>query len=122
MKPTGASDPATLRDMLQACADISTSTTGISFEQFLADSNAMRSAAFSFAVLGEAVKRLSLEFRTDHPAIPWHSIASMRNRIIHGYDTIEWRLLWDSATNDVLPLREQLQKIVDDLGISLSPS
>jgi len=110
-----------VRDMLQACADISISTSGISFEQFRADSNARRAAAFSFAVLGEAVKRLSPEFRAQHSKIAWHGIASMRDRIINGYDTIDWTLLWDSATKDVPVLQKHVQQIADDLGLSLSP-
>ena len=80
-------------------------------EQFLADRRRMRATAFSLAVLGEAVKRLTPEFRSRHGMIPWPKIASMRDRLIHGYDTIQWTLVWEAATIDVPLLLEQLRAI-----------
>jgi uncharacterized protein with HEPN domain len=103
--------------MLQACLDIIAFTEGISFEEFLADRQRTRAAAFAFAVLGEGVKRLSGEFRTRDTAIPWQDIAGMRDRLIHGYDKIDWDLMWATASTDVPLLRDQIRQI-----ISLSPS
>lgn len=40
-------------------------------------------------VLGEATWRLSDEFRTAHPAEPWSDPVRLRNRIVHGYWSIE---------------------------------
>src|SRR5712692_5058762 len=107
MKPSEGTDRDTLRDMLEAGADAIEFTQGIRHEQFLADRQRMRAAAFSLAILGEAVKRLTPEFRTRHPEIPWQDIAGVRDRLIHGYDTIQWKLVWDAATVDVPPLLEQ---------------
>ena len=111
MKLSEGTDPETLRDMLAACAEIIESTEGIDSAQFLADRQRMRATAFSIAVLGEAVKRLTPEFRSRHTMIPWPKIAGMRDRLIHGYDTIQWRLVWEAATIDVPPLLEQLRAI-----------
>jgi uncharacterized protein with HEPN domain len=44
-------------------------------------------------IIGEAVTRLSNEFRSSHPEIAWAKIAGMRNRLIHGYDKIRWDLV-----------------------------
>jgi uncharacterized protein with HEPN domain len=46
----------------------------------------------------------------------------MRDRLIHSYDEIDLTEVWNAVTIHVPVLREQLQKIADDLGISLSPS
>src|SRR5712691_4602400 len=112
MKPSEGTDSEALQDMLEACAEIIESTQGINVEQFLADRQRMRATAFSIAVLGEAVKRLTREFRSRHTMIPWQDIAGMRDRLIHGYDTIVWRLVWEAATIQVPPLVEQLREIV----------
>jgi uncharacterized protein with HEPN domain len=111
MKPGEGADPATLRDMLEACSDIVAFTQDLSREQFLDNRPRKFAAAFRVAVLGEAVKRLSAEFRSRYPEIPWHRIAGMRDRLIHGYDNIDYDEVWKTASIDVPALLEQLRKI-----------
>ena len=52
-------------------------------------------------VMGEAVKRLSGELRERHSEIPWTLMAGMRDRLIHGYDTVDRDEVWKTATVDV---------------------
>ena len=44
-------------------------------------------------ILGEAVKRLSPEFRARSAEIPWDKIAGMRDRLIHAYDRVDWQVV-----------------------------
>lgn len=53
---------------------------------------------YQISVIGEAVKRLSEPFPTQHPSIPWPQMAGMRNKVIHGYDTVDFERVWDTAT------------------------
>ncbi|MYC29869.1 MAG: DUF86 domain-containing protein [Chloroflexi bacterium] len=64
---------------------------------------------YQFAVLGEAVKRLSEEFRENHPSIPWNEIAGMRDRVVHGYDSVNFDRVWDAIVNDIPDLLIYLQ-------------
>ena len=66
------------------------------------------------AVLGEATNRLSNEFKNTHPEIPWREIAAMRNRLIHGYDRINWQLIWETTQKDLLSLKEFAEAQIDD--------
>jgi len=36
-------------------------------------------------IIGEATKRLSGNFRTNHPDVPWQKMAGMRDILIHAY-------------------------------------
>ena len=65
-------------------------------------------------VIGEAASHLSEETRRQHPEIPWSQIVGTRNRLIHGYDQIDFDILWDVLHLDLPPLVEQLKKIVDE--------
>jgi uncharacterized protein with HEPN domain len=40
-------------------------------------------------ILGEAASRISPELRNDHPEIPWRTLISTRNRLIHAYFEID---------------------------------
>lgn len=44
------------------------------------------------------------------PEIPWRDISDMRNRLIHGYDQISWKLVWETVKNDLPPLKEFIEK------------
>jgi uncharacterized protein with HEPN domain len=79
--------------------------------QMQADRQLFHAVSFELAILGEAVKRLSDEFRARHPEIPWRKIAGMRDRIIHGYHEIDLDELWNAAVHDVPVLLEQLHRI-----------
>jgi uncharacterized protein with HEPN domain len=45
-------------------------------------------------IVGEAANRIPQEQRSKYPEIPWTQIISLRNRLIHGYDAIDYEILW----------------------------
>ena len=65
-------------------------------------------------IVGEAANRVSEATQRAHPDIPWSNIIGMRNRLVHGYDVIDYDLLWETVTSDLPPLIAALQKIVKE--------
>lgn len=66
---------------------------------------------YQIAVIGEATKRLSQEFRQQHPEIPWRDIAGMRDVLLHKYDQVDFDVIWDvvqSKLPELLTLLEPL--------------
>jgi uncharacterized protein with HEPN domain len=61
-------------------------------------------------VIGEAVKRLSDEFRTSHPQIPWALMTGMRDHLVHAYDLIDWDEAWKTAITDIPSLLEKIKQ------------
>jgi len=61
---------------------------------------------------GEAANRVPADVQAQHPEIAWPSIVGMRNRLIHGYDKIDFDILWQTVTEDLPPLIASLEKIV----------
>jgi len=45
-------------------------------------------------IIGEAARRISQEFRDDHPELPWRNMIGMRSRIIHNYNEIDLDIVW----------------------------
>jgi uncharacterized protein with HEPN domain len=44
-----------------------------------------------------------------HPEIPWREIIGMRNRLIHGYDSVDSDILWNIVSADFPPLSRQIR-------------
>jgi uncharacterized protein with HEPN domain len=64
-------------------------------------------------IIGEAANRVSTGTKQKNGDIPWGQIIGMRNRLIHGYDIIDYDLLWDTVHFDLAPLIRSIQKIIN---------
>jgi uncharacterized protein with HEPN domain len=63
-------------------------------------------------IIGEAATRVSSEMKSSNPQVPWREIIGMRNRLTHGYDTVDLKVLWDTIAEDLPPLITDLEKII----------
>ena len=65
-------------------------------------------------IVGEAARQVSESTRRLYPAVPWAKIAGMRNHLIHGYDVIEFEVVWEVLTRDFPPLVAELERILSE--------
>ena len=61
-------------------------------------------------IIGEAAARTPQEGRSLYPAIPWMQVIGLRNRLIHGYDSVDFDILWQVVTRDLPPLIATLEE------------
>ncbi len=66
-------------------------------------------------VVGEAANRIPRDVQAQYPRIPWSQIISLRNRVIHGYDSVDLDIVWVIITQDLPLLINALNGILDDL-------
>jgi uncharacterized protein with HEPN domain len=62
-------------------------------------------------IVGEAAKGVSPEFRQKHPGLPWKSMMSMRNRLIHGYFDVNLNIVWQTVNEDLPDLVARLEQL-----------
>lgn len=65
--------------------------------------------------IGELVKRLPIDFRTEYNQIPWKNIAGMRDIVVHNYETIDKAILWNVAEEEIDKIKEFCQNILDEV-------
>jgi uncharacterized protein with HEPN domain len=63
--------------------------------------------------MAESTQRLSAEFKDAHPEIPWSDIAAFRNRVVHGYLTIDLDIVWDIVEREVRPIGECARRALE---------
>ena len=105
-------DEVTLLDIAKAAHLVLSFIKNMTKEDFLEDVKTQSAVLYQLLVMGEAVKRLSREFRERHKAIPWTLIAGMRDHLIHGYDIIDWNEVWKTATRDVPDLLANIEQLL----------
>ena len=74
---------------------------GLTRDQFFRDLKTQSAILHQLTILGEAVKRLSGEFRTRYPEIPRPLIAGMRDHLIHAYDAVDLDEVWRTLKKDI---------------------
>ena len=107
-------DDVTLIDIVQAARLIIEFSGQLTREQFLEDVKTQSAVLYQLLVIGEAVKRLSPEFRAEHPDIPWRLIAGMRDYLIHTYGIVDWDEVWKTAKEDVPQLLQDIEPLLPE--------
>lgn len=63
-------------------------------------------------LIGEAASQVPPEVQQKYHSIPWPKVVGMRNRLIQGYDFVDYAILWDTITDDLPLLIAELEKII----------
>jgi uncharacterized protein with HEPN domain len=63
-------------------------------------------------IIGEAATRIPKEEQVRYADISWSEIISLRNRLIHGYDKVDFDILWQIVSQDLPKLVESLRKVL----------
>jgi uncharacterized protein with HEPN domain len=65
-------------------------------------------------IIGEAANRIPEDSQSKYPDLPWLQMIGARNRLIHGYDSVDFDILWTIINNDLPILIAKLEKILGD--------
>lgn len=100
-----------IADMLNSIGKIMTYTKNLSFGDFMKDQKTVDAVERNFEIIGEAANQLPADFQKEYSHIEWHHVISFRNRLIHGYFGVDYRILWFILENDLPNLENQLMVI-----------
>lgn len=106
-------DKERLLHMIAAIDRILRYTEGKSYEDLVNDDMMYYAVIKNIEIIGEAANMLTTEFQTTHPDTPWKMVKGMRNYIVHEYFQIDDVVVWDVVTNNLLPLKQQLQSYLN---------
>lgn len=105
-------DRVRLEHILEACQKVDELIEGYSRTGFEDDYRTYAAVIKTIEMIGESANKISLEFKEQHPEIPWRRMVSTRNRLIHVYWAIDFDILWTIATAQIPILREQISLLL----------
>ena len=87
-------------------------TEGLTEGEFMANVMLRDACALSLMVIGETARRVLESTKQISPEVPWPAIVALRNRIAHGYETVDHLLVWQIVTLDVPRLASAMDRLL----------
>ncbi len=104
-----------LKDILSAMEAIEMFVEGMILEELVQDDKTSSAVIRKFEIIGEATKHIPEWLSKSYPEIPWKRMAGMRDRLIHAYFGIDYKLVWDAIKLEIPNLKPKLQEILTQL-------
>ena len=79
---------------------------------FITDDILKRAAAMSVINIGELVKNLTQEFRSEYKNVPWKAISGFRDVAAHKYGTLDMNIVYNTVKIDIPVLKENIKEIL----------
>lgn len=99
---------AMIHDEIAFLLEVKKSTT---FREFSTSGMARRAVSRSLEIIGGASSRLSPQFRSSNPDVPWEIMDGMGTRLFHPYFGCDWKLVWSILELDLPELADRCKKI-----------
>jgi uncharacterized protein with HEPN domain len=112
-------DVSSLIDIKDYGLEIREACRDLDFEGLSRNRQLQSHLIYNLIIIGEAVKRLSNEFRESYADIPWQTMAGMRDILIHQYERVNLHKVWDAATVKLPPA---LDRVIEILGSFNEPT
>lgn len=109
-----------LFDVLESARSIRDWCAGRSFADYESDRQFRRAVEREFEIIGEALGRLTIADPDTAESIDeLPRIVGFRNRIIHGYDTIDDATVWGVIEGHLPALLEQVQNLLGETDMNV---
>jgi uncharacterized protein with HEPN domain len=101
-------DLGRLEHIITAVENIEDFTVDMTFAQFKADKRTYFAVVKNIEIIGEAVYKLTNEFKDSEPELPWTLMKKMRHVLVHDYYNISAEIVWDVVKVDLPSIKPQL--------------
>lgn len=102
-----------IEDILKSCNSISNYTKDVSYEELIENQMMVDAIIRNIEIIGEAASKLDESFKNLHPEFPVRSAVTMRNKLIHNYNEIDFRVVWDTIKSDLPELMSMCQVLLN---------
>ena len=102
-------DRIRLLHILNAIQKVEEYVNGKNKQQLLESSLHLHATAYNIQIIGEAIYKLTKEFKDSHPDTPWRVIEKMRHILVHDYFAVDVEIMWLVINDDLPILKRQVE-------------
>lgn len=102
-----------LEEMIDAAEQAQRLAAGYDVEGLQADRQRREALLWNFTVLGEAAAQLDSDFKAAHSHVNWARPSQLRNRIVHGYWSVDLEILLTTAVEDLPEYTTSLRRVLE---------
>jgi uncharacterized protein with HEPN domain len=103
-----------LKGILSAMESIEEFVKGMDFEKFKEDDKTSSAVIRKIEIIGEATKNIPEKIRQEYPQVPWKEMAGMRDRLIHFYFGVDYRLVWRTTKKRIPEVKLLIIKVLEE--------
>jgi uncharacterized protein with HEPN domain len=97
--------------MIQTIEKILIYSDGLTYDTFADNNLVIDACVFNLSQLGELANKVDEEFEQKHTDIPWRQVYGLRNRIVHDYEGVNLKLVWEIIKIDLPKLMRMLKRL-----------
>lgn len=86
-------------------------SANMTYEDFIENEIVMEACVFNLSQIGELASKLEDGYKQEHKNIAWNQIYGLRNRIVHDYEGVNRKLVWEIIECDLPKLRDDLKNL-----------
>lgn len=101
-------DKMIVEKMLRYTVKVCDYCKDVSYEDFRANDMLIEACVFNLSQIGELTAKLGEEFKAENHQVAWAQIYGLRNRIVHDYEGVNLRLIWEIISDDMPELKKEL--------------
>jgi uncharacterized protein with HEPN domain len=106
-------DCAYLQHVLDEIEHLNSLKPTLTYDVLVHDWRQEHTVIRALEIIGEATKNLSSEIRDAHPEIPWSSMAGLRDRVVHGYFVVDYKIIWGVLQDDIPEIEPKVRALIN---------
>lgn len=104
-----------LEDIVASARKILKYTEDKSFDEFVTNELTIDAVIRNFEIIGEAANHLPEEIKETYPLVDWERIRGFRNRIVHDYMGIDFKIVWRIKETYLPSLIDNIVAIIEKI-------
>jgi uncharacterized protein with HEPN domain len=106
-----------LSDIINCINKIDEFVGKMSYNELVTDDKTCSAIIRKLDIIGEAAKNIPKSLRDKYPDLPWKEMSGMRDKIIHDYFGINYKIVWKVIKDRLPEIKQKLMQMLINIEV-----